>query len=138
MAVADIQKINSLAQEMLRNNIVATSEEAFAKAESILNKTADVKPLEENETIIQLQKNIRSLQFALNDAIKELAETKKKMEGLSYDIKELQKRPKAPAPEVQTTISEPVKEEPKKQTIKGQTFSQEDVSIEKVFYSGKK
>lgn len=138
MDTATIQKINNLAKELLNKRIAATSDEAFQKAQiTILGEKQVNKEMEEQYT--------NELKF-LSRKISEIDE---KIRGIKQDIKDivdeiikLRSQSSARVEVKKDIVKEEVKEEPAKKVSKEEQRElkepSHDVSIEKIFYYGKK
>jgi hypothetical protein len=161
MSTSNIIKVNQLAQEFMKHGIVANSQEAFAKAEAALQQSESspgaMPSLEESETIMAMKRDISIMQKSISDLEKQVMYLTTKASSMSAEILALKTRPvvvEQKHSEVQTTISgEPVKQQPQQQaqqqaqplraraatqTIKGSTFSEDDIAIDKIFYFGQK
>ncbi|MFH1182413.1 MAG: hypothetical protein V1702_05625 [Candidatus Woesearchaeota archaeon] len=155
MSVSNIQKVNQLAQDFMKHGIVANSQEAYAKAEAALQQSESGQvSIEDSETIMSMKRDITLMQKAIADLEKQVMFLTTKFSSMSAEILALKTRPveQKKFGEFQTTISgEHAKQQPQPQqqqatpiraratqTVKGQTFSEDDISIDKIFYFGKK
>jgi hypothetical protein len=167
MSVSNIQKVNQLAQEFMKHGIVANSQEAYAKAEAALAANASssgdsssgaAPSIEESETIMQIRRDIMMMQKAISDLEKQVQYLTNKESSMAAEILALKTRPpqvivEQKRAEVQTTIggepskqqaqqpqqqSNPIRSRAATQTIKGSTFTEDDIAIDKVFYFGQK
>lgn len=148
MSASNIQKVNNLAQEFMKHGIVSTSQEALAKAEAALHGTSSGNvSIEESETVRSIKRDISIMQKSIADLEKQVMFLTTKFSSMSAEILALKTRPvEQKKAEVQTTISGETAKmqqaqssgEKATQTVKGQTFSEDDISIDKIFYFGKK
>lgn len=161
MDIAKIQKLNNLAAELKRHNVVFDKEEALSKAEKIYgsdnnfsNETNIIKDHFDEES--ELKKDIRKLTFALKDAILEIKDLKVKVAKLERELNDIRvnNRPKETYNEpihIEQQIEKPnhraeqmFKEvNPEKKTRDLNTadrngFKNDEISIEKFFYYGQK
>ncbi len=164
MSVEDIQDVNKLAQELLDHGLEASREDAVKKAEEMLNK----KLVEAKQSVVTEQddmsriKNIAErtkdhLDRQIGNFKQEIMRLDGEINALKEQIKEL-RRPTGEFKASQETgltdekVSEaakepvePVKveeeektEEKKESHPKRGNYTSKDVSMEKVFYCGKK
>jgi hypothetical protein len=162
MSVSNIQKVNQLAQEFMKHGIVANSQEAFAKAEAALQQSpggsegaAPSISMEESETIMSMKRDITMMKKEIDDLNKQVSFLTTKASTMGAEILALKTRPvvvEQKHAEFQTTISgEPAKQQQQQsqaaapirsraatQTIKGSTFTEADIAIDKIFYFGQK
>ncbi|MCP3684146.1 MAG: hypothetical protein GY861_15805 [bacterium] len=143
-SVDEIQKINNLARELVKHNIASNSDEALRKAEEMVKGKAEpngLKTLEEG-----FNREIRSTNLRIDGVIQEVSGLRDGIVKIGDYIHELevkiekQRKQQCEAPQ-QAAAPEPSKEEPKKEEPKEEKkngFSEKDVSIEKIFYYGKK
>jgi hypothetical protein len=142
--IEQIQKINSLAKELIRHGIADSSEEAFKKAKVMIRGEENVQEVTEE----RFEQEIRLLDSKIRTVAKEVKGVKEKLGRVMEEIKRLgvnESRTKSESVvksvelikeiEVEGNSNNPGKKEESKEERK---FCEEDVSIEKIFYFGKK
>ena len=143
MSIEDTQKINKLAKELLTHGIAASSQEASQRAEEMIHGKTDreQKTLQDN---FEKQKEEREADpefHLLKSTVRQLSSDLLKLSSELTSVKaaftKLQREVASPKP-VQSTV-ETTDEQSKDDLHNARSsYSQEDVSIEKVFYFGKK
>ena len=125
---ADIQRINTLAKELLDNNVVSTSEEAFAKATSTL--TSRSTSSSDHNNFLVLQSALHALARGTDEIKQELSTLKEQIRVIHDTLQSLPlSQQTEQQAEQQTTLDEPANET---------AYSSDDIAIDKVFYSGQK
>ncbi len=149
MGVEEVQKINTLAKELLKHHIASSSEDAFARAELMVKgetPTADNKEDEVNRELRQLGLKINSLYTELVNLRQEfklikddVSSIKKKVEGIGSERRQFE-QPIVQSQPVENKEQQPISQEPKKTETRSRTgdFKEKDVEIEKFFYYGNK
>lgn len=152
MSIEDIQKINQMAQNLLDNNMVSSREEAVKEAQRLLNKDiVQGKKINEDGSAavkedFEYYKNIitRTKEYTLQ----QLNAFKKEIGSMSAEIKKLKNE--VSCLKVMKSVERTEKDDPKEpvqQKLKSKKdepnqrtgrISPNDVSVEKVFYFGKK
>jgi len=146
MDIEATMKINALAKELVKKGIASTSEEASVLAEEMVNKKAipreeSVKTENSSEKYeILLERATRKLSHDISSLNEGMANIIKQLNEISEDIKRIKREQitevkKAPEPIKQEKTEKQQKIEPKD---KKQQFNQDDISVDKVFYFGKK
>ncbi len=140
-SVDEIQKINNLARELVKHNIASTSDEALRKAEEMIKGKAEpneLKTLEEG-----FNREIRATNLRIDGVMQEITALRGGINKIGDYIHELEvkigkqnKQPREEAPPQPAPKEAPKQQEPKEEKKNG--FSEDDVSIEKIFYYGKK
>ena len=162
MSVEDIQKVNDLAQELLKKGFVGSREEAVQKAQEMLNKeitgAAQIKETDEKQNIAasgddpeklrnMVERTKEYVERQFNGYKNALIALEKEINALKQQVSELKTKAAKPDP-----AEEPMKveksgdpaEEPQKVEEKKDSHPKvgrnnpEDVSIEKMFYFGNK
>lgn len=140
--VMKLQRVNKLAKELLDHHMVETSDEGYRRAKLMVmgEREADVQKKEvEEEKTLEFNQEIRVLDTKIHILAKEVKEIKDAVENLVSEVSKIKdsvsNRPVLKTVEVVKEFRrEPVKEEDKKIS----NFANKDVSIEKMFYFGKK
>lgn len=134
MDTTTIQRINTLTKELMSKGIEENSDAAFQKARVIVLGKKQVNDEMEKEFVDELR--------FLGRRVNELDE---KIRGIRDDIKcvveEVVKLRSQKKEKIAEAGKEVVKEKPKKETREGQRELKEpagDVSVENIFYCGKK
>lgn len=144
MDVDQIQKVNELAREMLKHRIASSMDEAVKQAEEVLSKKKDASKIREEvekdeEKRREMTSEVRRLKAKIEEQAKKIEELEGKLKHANSKITELELRKTTPF--IEKERAEPqtrlVKEE-KKPHPKSGGYNPEDVSIEKMFYSGPK
>ena len=96
--VENLNRINALTKEFITHNIASSHDEAYEKAKAIIMRGQDQtitkqKPLQQDEQS-ELAKDVRALGFKLND--------------ISSQMNEIQKKLNVELPELLSEISEPL------------------------------
>ena len=122
MDIAKIQKLNQMAQNLKKHNIVCSKEEGIRRAERIYGEEHNfsdefAKHYDDQD---DMKKDVRKLTFALRDAIMEIKELKSQVNKLQKELNDVRVNPPrvvyrqtvAPDPHVQEL---PEKKEPEQQ-----------------------
>ncbi len=144
MGVEEVQKINSLAKELLKHHIASSSEDAYVQAELMVNGEA---PKTDKED--EVNREIRMLGLKLNSLYNEIVNLHAEMKVMKDEILFIRKRSESrvvveqpkPAEHVQQAETQPSPEPVKNvEPARSRTgdFQEKDVQIEKFFYYGKK
>ncbi|AJF61974.1 TPA: hypothetical protein HA239_02740 [Candidatus Woesearchaeota archaeon] len=150
MDIAKVQKLNNLAVELKRHNLVFNKEDALSHAERIYgnenNFSTEFADEEHFDDSAELKKDVRKLTFALKDAILEIKDLKLKVGKLEREINDVRvnakpvyvERPvQREEPQTQL-VQEKKKEEKVELAVSREKFKNDDFSIEKYFYFGQK
>jgi len=110
MDVLKVQKLNQMAQNLKKHNIVCDKESAIANAAKIYGQEYNYSDEENtmyNNENNELRKEVRKLTFALKNTVNELHEIKLNVGKLSRELNDLRvnQKPKRP---VQKVIQKPV------------------------------
>jgi len=128
MSVEDIQKVNQLAQELLKKGFVADRDEAVKKAQEMLNKEIAGNDVETRETddrqnvaasgdseerlrnIVERTKTYMESQ--LNGYKNALIALEKEIRRLNQEVEQLKSRPRPQPPKEEPKVEEPKPEAP--------------------------
>lgn len=158
--IEELNKINALTKEFLSHNICKTHDEAYTRAVSIIKGEQEKQSQEERKIELKPEQSETDLQFRqLNYKIKEVIEGMYKfgevvnkieqnmnshqqdLAALRRQVMQLENR-SAAKPEVKQNVAEKQERlESKSEELKSAAQEQgaeQDVSIEKMFYFGKK
>lgn len=158
MGIEEVQKINTLAKELLKHHIAESSEDAYTRAETMVKGEA---PRTEKED--EINKELRLIGLKMNSLYSELVNLQQEFKGfkeeMSYIKRKLQseafQKPSSPvqtgstataAEEMHRQQSQEAQKQPNEQpkaadkhtTPRPRTgdYSEKDVTVEKFFYFG--
>lgn len=152
MNIERMQKINDLAQQLVEKGVYDNLTDATQQAESMINKgdagISDVLGTEQEKQEAQPQKTeeeelklqLRKLSYQVNEQSRTISELKSQLKSLLNDIEKMKSEPKSSpilerkSENDQTSLSKEATE--KKSHARSGKYESDDVSIEKVFYSG--
>ncbi len=160
MDINKVQKLNQMAMNLQKHNIVSDKNQAISNAERLYGmennfSREEVKQMTDDNPD-ELRKDVRKLSFALRDALLEIKELKSQMSKVQREfndimvnqrprqaapvqrpvMQQVEKRQEAPAQQVQTKFGETSKQITA--PIDRNNVAPSDVSIEKMFYFGQK
>jgi len=137
MDIAKIQRVNALAKELLSKGIVSSSDDAFQKAQAMVIGKKQVNDEMEEQFVNEL----RFLSRKVSEIDRKICSINDDIKCVVEEIVAL-KSQKAAAPRAEDVKAacSVVKSEPAKRTEAQRELkeSSADVSIEKIFYCGKK
>jgi len=140
MDINKVQKLNDMALNLKRHNIVYSKEDALQQAENIYGSDNDFShetvPQHENE-LDDLRKEVRKLSFAMQNLLGDMKDVKMKTVQLEKELNDARvgQRRVADIPSVADY------EAPKKdlsKPIDRNNIAPSDVSVEKFFYFGQR
>ena len=148
MDVEEVQKINTLAKELLKHHIASSSDDAFARAESMVKGEA---PVANNED--EVNRELRLIGLKMNSLYSELvslqqefklikddvSSIKKKIDGIGSERRQFE-QPRVQSQPIENAHQQAMSPEPRKTETRSRTgdFQEKDVEIEKFFYYGNK
>ena len=162
MDIEETQKINDLAKKLLSHKIASSSQDAYSKAEQIIKgtqkdseKTESDTPEEklsskiysELDSIKDLMEKFKEGFTQLSSNLNALAQNYEHLKNEVLSIKEEMKskmveKPKPSAPDLAVqNEQEEAKKAAEEKDLRHNTkssYSEEDVSVDKIFYFGKK
>jgi chromosome segregation ATPase len=148
MDINKVQKLNEMAMNLKKHNVVFSKEDAIKQAESIYGSEhnyATEEVVQNSEQVDELRKDVRKLTFALRDALNEINDLKSQVTKLSRELNDVrvdQQPRKIEEKRVEKVAQQTLKQEEKAKKITSPIdrngISPEDVSIEKFFYFGEK
>jgi chromosome segregation ATPase len=154
MDINKVQKMNEMAMNLKRHNIVISKENAVEEAEKIYgteNNYIREKPAEKTDELDELRKEVRKLTFALRNMKEEFDDIKAKSAKLEQELNDARvgmvRRQLYQQPQVQA--QQPLVEPPPAQLVQQEAkpsavpidrnkVAPSEVSIEKFFYFGQK
>ncbi len=151
MNIEETQKINKLAKELLAHHIVEDSKEAMQKAEEMIcgkvgsQETKQESVVQEDNEIRYIHANIAQLHADIRRMAADISSLKNGYESLKNSFASLKERNDvtsaaavaAPAPSAPAAPQQPQSRREETPSRMG-GFSDEQVSIDKIFYFGKK
>jgi hypothetical protein len=152
MSVEDIQKINRLAQDLLDKNMADSREEAIKQAQHILNKTISDKQEISNQGSAVAKDDFEYYKNMITRCkdytIQQLNEFKKQIEELTAEVKKIKDEiavsgfskdyNNAEKKEIKQTKQKKLKDKKEEYNQRKGNFSSKNVSVEDIFYCGKK
>lgn len=146
MDIEATMKINALAKELVNKGIASTSEEASVLAEEMIHKMViprgtSVKTEDASEKYeILLERATRKISYDINSLNEGMVNIIKQLNEIQGDIKRIKRERitginKDPEPIKQEKTEKQQKIEPKDAK---QGFNRDDISVDKIFYCGKK
>ena len=164
MGIEEIQKINTLAKELLKHHIVDSSEDAYLKAEGIVKGEVkgDSGSIPKVDKEDEINKELRMLGLKMNSLYSELVNMQQEFKGFKEEVAYIKRKLQSEAfqrPSRETVADEKAvggassegresqerqqpAEQPrtaeKKSDIRPRTgdYSEKDVTVEKFFYFG--
>ena len=147
MDINKIQKLNDMALNLKKHNVVYSKEDAIKQAENIVRE-------QDND----LRKDVRKLTFALRDALNEISDLKSHVKKLQNELNDVRVNPPTRIIERKVVHDVPVEKEVKEEAkpiVQQQKLNNEprkdinlpidrngiapsEVSVEKFFYFGEK
>jgi hypothetical protein len=140
----------------------AKAEAALQGSSSSSSSSSGTAPIEDSETVLSMRRDIMMMKKAISDLEKQVMYLTTRESSMSAEILALKTRPveQKKFGEFQTTISgehaqqqpqqsqqqqqqpqqasQPIRSRAATQTIKGSTFTEDDIAIDKIFYFGQK
>ncbi|MBI2133386.1 hypothetical protein HYU11_01750 [Candidatus Woesearchaeota archaeon] len=144
MGVEEVQKINSLAKELLKHHIASSSEDAYVQAELMVKGEAPKVNRED-----EVNRDLRMLGLKLNSMYNEIVALQAEIKGLKDEMTSIKKKIES-FRVVEQPRAEPVHQPPNEQQAippakteqasrpRTGDYQEKDVQIEKFFYYGKK
>lgn len=137
MDINKIQKLNQLASDLKRHNVVDSKEEAIMQAERVVGASnprmqSNMQP---EDQVHELEKEVRRLGFAVKETQEKIIEIMNTLNKLTNQIETSRPNPQAARMERQQELAS--KKDTNKPIDRNQV-APSDISIEKYFYFGKK
>ena len=152
MDIEELKRLNNLTVALRKHGMADKSDDAYKQAELLLtNKKEEIlppfqpvvshtvhDPLLEQKFTLALEMNNKKFQEAIDIISTRIACLAQEITGIKKEVTDLKSVPAQKTTPLQVEAETPKKEQTKESHPRQGQFAPEDVSIEKMFYYGKK